>query len=145
MAERGERDVGNRKDTGAKWDQQLATLFYQSGWTQERLAEKEGKSRPYITRLLLFGRFLNFVPIGTNPEIPLSSITEGKFRSYWERTEGGNERQRFAAVTVTNATWRPERFDNLPQIGAWSAPRPPAGTGGRDLNRKRRLRAPRSR
>jgi len=31
-------------------------------------AEKEGKSQPYIVRQLCFGRFLNFMPFGINPE-----------------------------------------------------------------------------
>jgi hypothetical protein len=46
----------------------------------------------------LFGRFLVNMPMGINPEIPLYSLTERRFREYWSRTEGTNERQRFAAV-----------------------------------------------
>lgn len=84
----------NNVEAGAQRDQALARLFYRSGWTQERLAAKEGCSRPYVTRKLLFGAFLNFVPIGTTPK----NLTEGKFRGYWERTTGSNQRQRFAEV-----------------------------------------------
>jgi BRO family, N-terminal domain len=45
-----------------------------------------------------FGRFLNVTPIGVNTEWSPKDLTEGKFRKYWERTEGTNERQRFAAI-----------------------------------------------
>jgi hypothetical protein len=27
--------LGDRTNAGARWDQQLATLFYRSGWTQD--------------------------------------------------------------------------------------------------------------
>jgi hypothetical protein len=96
--ERARRELGERKDAGAKWDQQLALLFARSNWTQEQLAEKEGKSQFWISKRLLFGRFLNFIAKDINPEIPIRSLTERAFRKFWERTEGGNERQRFAAV-----------------------------------------------
>lgn len=81
-------------------DQELAGLFYRSGWRQEDLAQEERKSRPYITRRLLFGRFLADVPIGTNPEFATirASLTEGKFRAFWELTEGKSDGPRFVAV-----------------------------------------------
>jgi hypothetical protein len=79
----------------------LAVLFYQSGWTQEKLAKKEteftGKkvSRSCITRRLLFGQFLNFVPMGTNTENPPIGLTERRFRDIWAETDkaetGGNK------------------------------------------------------
>jgi transcriptional regulator with XRE-family HTH domain len=94
---RARAEPGARKDAGAKWDQQLALLFARSGWTQEQLADKEGKSRPYITQRLIFGRFPN-VAMATSTEIPLSSLIERRFRDYWSRTEGTHARQRFAAV-----------------------------------------------
>jgi len=75
-------------------DQDAARIFYQSGWTQEELAAFVGKSRSYCARRLLFGRFLGFVPdrhISRND-------TEWRFRSFWERTQGTNERQRFTHV-----------------------------------------------
>jgi hypothetical protein len=36
--------------------------------------------------------------MGANAQTPPSNLTERRFRSYWERTSGGNERQRFTAV-----------------------------------------------
>jgi hypothetical protein len=41
---------------------------------------------------------LRFVPNGTNSEIGANNLTEGRFRSYWERTEGSNERQRSVSL-----------------------------------------------
>ena len=88
-----------RKHAGARFDQELATLFYRSGWTQEQLAKKEGKSQQHIQRHLLFGRFLNFTPFGVNPENTPNNLTEGRFRKYWLQTEkAGNERIRFQQV-----------------------------------------------
>ena len=82
-------------EAGALRDQALASLFYRSEWTQERLAKAEKRDRSYIARRLLFGRFLSVVPIGTFPR----NLTEGRFRGYWEQTDkDGNERQRFIAV-----------------------------------------------
>jgi hypothetical protein len=96
--ERERAALGARKDANAKWDQQLALLFAKSGWTQEQLAAKEGKSQSWIDYRLRFGRFLNFTTTVVNPEIPLNSLTERRFREFWSLTEGNNERQRFAAV-----------------------------------------------
>jgi len=75
-----------------------AALFYRSGWTQEELAAKEGKSRQRITQMLLFGRFLNFATGGSNSQIP-PNLTERHFRSFWERTSG-DERDRFSCTKV---------------------------------------------
>jgi hypothetical protein len=104
-------------EAGAKRDQALAALFYRSGWTQEDLAKAEGCSRPIITRRLLFGRFLAFVPSGHIPPIP-SNLSERRFRSYWERTDKaeGNERKRFLEVQrllQTETVVRSPRRDGL--------------------------------
>lgn len=84
----------SRTQAAARWEQALATLFYRSGWTQEKLAAKEGKEQRWISRRVVFGRFLNSRPDGLNPELPL---TEGKFRKFWDQTEG-DERERFKTV-----------------------------------------------
>jgi hypothetical protein len=84
--------------TEAKRDQILAALFHRSGWTQERLANKEGKSQQRIAQSLRFGRFLSFSTTVENPQPLPNNFTERRFRDYWSRTSGSNERQRFDAV-----------------------------------------------
>jgi hypothetical protein len=69
--------------------------FHHTGWTQDELAKKEGKSQPWITVRLRFGRFLEFITTVINAQPLPSNLTERRFRSYWERTSGDNERQRF--------------------------------------------------
>jgi hypothetical protein len=90
-----ERYADSSVDSTAKRDRALALLFYRSGWTQEKLAKKEGKGNSGIDRLVRFGRFLAFIdksPLGGN-------LTERRFRDYWERTaEHGDERLRFRAL-----------------------------------------------
>lgn len=78
------------------FEQELARLFYQSGWKQEQLAAEEGKTQRWVAYRLLFGRFLAF---STTVLIP-KMFTERRFRSYWERTDTneGNERIRFRDV-----------------------------------------------
>jgi hypothetical protein len=82
---------------GIRWEQQLASLFYRSGWTQDELAKKEGKGKSWIAQRLVFGRFLAFAANSTMVE----NLTERRFRDYWDRTAehgSGNERMRFKAV-----------------------------------------------
>lgn len=88
------------KQAGIRFEQALAQLFYRSGWTQEQLAQEEGKNRTRITQMLQFGRFLNFVTTGNNlPKDQFSKLSERSFRHFWARTEpGGNERIRFLEV-----------------------------------------------
>lgn len=78
------------------FDQELARLFYQSGWTQEQLAATEQKSHQWVSRRLLFGRFLMFAPTGANPK----NLTERRFREYWNSADKNetNERIRFRQV-----------------------------------------------
>lgn len=81
-------------EAAAMRDQALAGLFYRCGWTQEQLAKKEGCERRTVAQRVTFGRFLAFGATGAIPR----NMTERRFRSYWHRTTGTNERQRFAAV-----------------------------------------------
>src|SRR5262245_52706437 len=73
----------NRQDV-PKRDQALALLFYRSGWTQEELAEKEGKSVSWISYRLRFGRFLNFSTVVEKSENRPKAFTEGRFRGLCE-------------------------------------------------------------
>jgi hypothetical protein len=110
--------AAERKYAGAHFDQQLAKLFYRSGWTQEQLAAKEGKKQQWISRHILFGRFLSFTPTGVNSELTPNNLTEGRFRSYWDRTEkDGNERIRFRAVQQLIQDELSLRAKNRPKIG----------------------------
>lgn len=81
----------------AKRDQAFSELFYRSGWTQEQLAELEEKSQDWVSKRLRLGRFIAY---GTNKAAALFvSLTEWKFRGYWERTDkNDNESVRFDAV-----------------------------------------------
>jgi hypothetical protein len=79
----GDNDV----EALAKRDQALAILFARSGWTQEELATKEGKSRQWIVVRVRFGSFLNFATAVAKTEILPKNLTEGRFRSLWEQTE----------------------------------------------------------
>jgi hypothetical protein len=88
----------SQKTAGAKRDQALAVLFAKSGWNQERLAAKEGKGQQWISRHILFGRFLNFTPFGVNEELP-PNLTEGRFRKYWGQTDShAKDEPRFREV-----------------------------------------------
>lgn len=94
-----ERYGDNRTEAGNRYEQELAKLFWRSGWTQEELAAKEGKSRPYIAQKLIFGRFLGFVASATSAENLPKNLSEGYFRKFWSQTDkDDNERQRFTAV-----------------------------------------------
>jgi hypothetical protein len=57
-----------------------------------------GKPQAYISRVLLFGRFLSNMPTGINAENMPNNLTERRFRGYWAQTDKSpNERGRFAS------------------------------------------------
>ena len=72
-------------EAGAKRDQALAGLFYMSGWTQQELAEVEGKTRQWVAYRIRFGKFLEFATTVANQETLPKNLTERRFRSYWDR------------------------------------------------------------
>lgn len=77
-------------------DRDLARLFVESGWTQERIAEQIGKSQSWVDQHLRFGRFLNFT---TNVVKLRANLTEGLFRSLWDVTDQKlSEQDRFQSV-----------------------------------------------
>ena len=84
-------------DAAVKSEQALALLFARSGWTQQELAKKEGKSQKWVDFRLRFGRFLNFSTNVLKLELLPINLNEGRFREFWVRTEG-DERARFREV-----------------------------------------------
>lgn len=92
--------VEAQQQAGVRWEQQLADLFYRSGWTLEQLAKKEGLKTSYVSTLASFGRFLGFSSIAENAEFIPNNLSAARFRDYWRRTEkgGGNERIRFKQI-----------------------------------------------
>jgi len=84
----------NAAERAGSFDQALAVLFARSGWTQEELARVEKRSQAWVACRLRLGRFLANI---TTVIIP-KNLTEGRFRSYWERTTGINEHIRFRDV-----------------------------------------------
>ena len=80
-------------------DQELAKLFYDSGWTQQELADREGKERKWVERRLRLSRFLIWRETANGPSgtIP-KNLTERRFRSYWEQTSGTKDTARFRKV-----------------------------------------------
>jgi len=85
---------GNKRTEAAnRFEQELALACYHSGWTQEEIAEKVGKSRQWADQRLRFGRFLENATSGSN-------LSERAFRGFWEKTDSntGNERMRFREI-----------------------------------------------
>lgn len=99
LASLKERYGDSRTQASNRGEQELAKVFARSGWTQEELAAKVGKDRTWVARRLTLGRFLDFVPMGTNLGFDLSDLSERRFREAWSKTEKSpNERHRFQQV-----------------------------------------------
>ena len=80
-------------------DQEIARLFIESGWTQDRIAKRMGRSQSWVGYRLVFGRFLQFTTTGGIFKKPPKNLTERRFRSYFEQTDKtAKEQHRFAAV-----------------------------------------------
>jgi hypothetical protein len=77
-------------------DQELARLFHDCGWTQERIAQKVGKKQQWVSYRLLFARFLDYNH-GCKTQIPGETLTERRFRASWGKTKG-KEPERFRQV-----------------------------------------------
>ena len=68
---------------------------------QERIADKIGKTQPYVAYQLRFGAFLNFTTTCCKNQNPPKNLTEGRFRALWEQTEASGknaEDERFRQV-----------------------------------------------
>jgi hypothetical protein len=101
----------------AKRDQAMAILFDRSGWTQEELADKEGKSQDWAALRLRFGRFWNFTTTVVKVETLPANLTEGHFRALWKQTDKSDKDEvRFHNVfTLIQAG--SFRSPNRPRIG----------------------------
>jgi hypothetical protein len=87
----------------ASCDRALAILLYRSGWTQEQLAKKEGKSRKWVVCQIRFGQFLTFV--NSLAELETESLPKNlntkKFLQIWQQQtvqQERDERMRFQQV-----------------------------------------------
>src|SRR5262249_6371282 len=80
-------DPNSNVQIQAKRDQAWAFLFVRSGWTQQELAAKEGKSISWISYRLRFGCFLNFSTAVEKAESLPANLTERRFRGFWEQTD----------------------------------------------------------
>lgn len=115
--------LGEAKD--AYRDQETARLFMECGWTQQQIAERMGKKQDWVSRRLLFGRFLDFMASGHNPATGSKQLTERRFREFWKRTKGtkgskNKEADRFAQVAHALEHGIPhgmEALVNKPGIG----------------------------
>ena len=102
-------------------DQQIAALFVESDWTQQKIADYLGKNQSWVARRLLFGRFCNFLmPIGIK-KLPVN-LSEGRFRELWEQVGKGDgrvgastpaETKRFKAILQTEE-WQFQLADATP-------------------------------
>jgi hypothetical protein len=96
--------AATKQQAGMRWEQELAALFYRSGWTVAQLAKREELSGNQISCLLRFGRFLDYQCQDANPET-LAKLSEKRFRTIWWRAGEGKddrkglyERERFRKI-----------------------------------------------
>lgn len=90
-----EVECGRRRDAvDAYRDQELARLFEECEWSQEKMAHRMGKTKSWVSKRLTFRRFLTAFPEWKHD---LSFLTEGAFRHYWAKTKG-TESERFRDV-----------------------------------------------
>jgi len=82
-----------REGAEAYRDQEMARLFNECGWTQEKIARKMGKKQTWVSLRLVFARFLIFIADRNKSE----GLTEWKFRKLYSGTRG-TEKERFECV-----------------------------------------------
>jgi len=111
-------------DVAAKRDQALALLFYRSGWTEDQVAKKEGRTRQWVSDRIGFGRFLNFASSLAEAGSLPRNLSVKKFLDVWEQTvrNGRNERIRFRqalqimrSVSITAAR-RPSIGESIKEL-----------------------------
>jgi hypothetical protein len=92
------RGAQRREAADAYRDQELAHLFTECAWTQEKISRKMGKTQAWVAYRLIFGRFLNFITTGYK-DTKTDQLTERSFRTLYARTRG-SEAERFALVVA---------------------------------------------
>lgn len=79
-----EQAAARRESADAYRDQELARLFNECDWTQEKIAAHLGKKQQWVSKRLIFGRFLKVTPTGSNSEVT-ASLTERRFREHYRK------------------------------------------------------------
>jgi hypothetical protein len=93
---------GTTGETVGRYDQALAELYVQSGWTSQQLAAREGKAEHLIERTLRFGRFRAFLVDNGHAALLTPTLGDRRFHGYWDRTDtGASEEARFSAIFNT--------------------------------------------
>lgn len=108
-----EQGYAHRRDgADAYRDQELARLFHECEWTQERIAQRMGKTHAWVSFRLTFGAFLDFVTTGYKSLPPLDSLTERAFRRLYQGTRGPKA-ERFGQVVAKLGDGLPVGYRNL--------------------------------
>src|SRR5215831_7623107 len=95
--------VAGKEEVDAGVDQDVARLFLlaeKEGWTQENIGKVVGKGQQWVSRQLIFGRFLNYAG-RRNSFSPPKPLTEWRFRKNWKasgKQPKETEDERFARV-----------------------------------------------
>lgn len=97
-----------REGADAYRDQELARLFVDCGWTQEKIGKRMGQTQSWVSRRLIFGRFLSFMP----DRHKLTDLTEFRFRSHYSKTKG-DEANRFRQVLNVLTDGVPPGYRNI--------------------------------
>lgn len=100
-----EQYAARREGAEAYRDQEVARLFEECGWSQDKIARHMSKKVPWVSRRLCFGRFLKEFPTGKFPAT--TNLTERRFREHYKsacrafpgkQQSREKERDRFAHV-----------------------------------------------
>ncbi len=75
---------GHAKETEAERDQAVSHLFVECHWTQEMIAAEMGQNQSWVSRRLMFARFLDFMPDRHKSDFA-GKLAEFRFRTHWER------------------------------------------------------------
>jgi hypothetical protein len=121
-------DLGadDKAEAGIRFEQNLSILYAESGWSQQKIAEREEASQSHVSRHILFGHFLSHLtPTGVNNVAP--KLTERLFREFWVETEGSEE-QRYEEVadmvakheeSIARAIGKAVKEGNKTRDGKW--------------------------